>query len=392
MKSIAIILIVLGIVGLGAWRVGKEWEIVSPLGSKKEVLGESTVSVMGFLPTWMVGKTMEYTTQIDSLVFLGVEMDGEGNLIWDIQSKKINNEDYLKLKKNVTKNILGIKLFKDKEIDKLMASEEAKKKAIGEIKAIVAVADYDGVNIDFEYMNDPMRLMEEDFQNWLIDLRKSGVGELSMDVFANTVIKGDTDKIKRLMEKLDYLVVMGYDFHRPSSDWAGPVAPIGSEAGDRNLGEIIQKIGESNIDEKKVILALPLYGYEWQVAGLEKDSKTIGTGWMVSYKQGMDEYDKNSKWDELAMSPWISRSEVVTRTRNKRVLVNKRWRTIKEQYKDTVYYQAFFENERSLAAKLDLAVNSGLGGVAFWALGYEGEDNNVWRMVREKVQSQSQSL
>lgn len=387
MKRAAVILIILGIVGLAGWWFYREFEIVSPLGVKKEVKEENRMSVIGFLPTWMVGKTIDYSDEIDSLIFLGVEMDGEGNLIWDLQSKKINNENYVKLKNRVSKNILGIKLFKDGEIDKLLASEEAKRKAVEEIKAIVEVADYDGVNIDFEYMNDPMRLLEDDFVNWLEQLRNFGVGEISMDVFANTVIKGDVVKIKRVMDKLDYLVVMGYDFHRPSSDFAGAVAPIGSKAGERNLGEVVQKVAEADIDEKKVIMALPLYGYEWQVEGEEANGRTIGLGWMVSYREGMEKYDKDSKWDELTMSPWISTSEVVTKTRNKRVLVNKKWRTVKEQYQETVHYQAYFENERSLGAKMDLVVESGFGGVGFWALGYEGDNSNVWKIVGEKIES-----
>jgi len=386
MKKWAIVLIILGVAGLLGWGMYQKFELISPKGSVRQTAKDKeVVEVMGFLPTWMVGKTIEYGDEIDSLVFLGVEIDGEGNLIWDIQGRKINNEDYLKIKNQVKKNILGIKLFKDKEIDKLLASEEYRQKAIEEIKAIVLVAGYDGVNIDYEYMGDANRLLNDDFLSWLEQLRNFGVGEVSMDVFANTVIKGDTDKIKRLMEKLDYLVVMGYDFHRPGSNFAGPVAPIGSKPGDRNLGEVIQKIGEGDIDEKKVVLAMPLYGYEWQVEGVEAGSRVVGGGSMVSYRRGLDEYNSGSNWDELAMSPWKSWSKEVTKTRNKRVLVNKRWKTIKENYVETEYYQAYFENERSLAAKLDLAVGGGLGGVAFWALGYEGTSGEVWKLVGSKI-------
>ena len=53
---------------------------------------------MGFLPTWNIGETREYTNEINDLIFLGIEVDEKGNLIWDTQSKKINSETYLKQK------------------------------------------------------------------------------------------------------------------------------------------------------------------------------------------------------------------------------------------------------------------------------------------------------
>ena len=48
----------------------------------------------------------------------------------------------------------------------------------------------------------------------------------------------------------------------------------------------------------------------------------------------------------------------------------------------TLPHQIYFEDERSLKAKLELVKQTGLGGVGFWALGYEGEDEEIWRGVR----------
>jgi hypothetical protein len=89
-------------------------DILSPLSGQKALIKkEKKIKVVGFLPTYMVGKTVEYTNEINYLIFLGVEVDEKGNLIWDGQSKKINDEIYLKQKdliwKNGGKNILGIK-------------------------------------------------------------------------------------------------------------------------------------------------------------------------------------------------------------------------------------------------------------------------------------------
>ena len=41
----------------------------------------------------------------------------------------------------------------------------------------------------------------------------------------------------------------------------------------------------------------------------------------------------------------------------------------------------FFENQRSLEYKIDLIENLHLGGIAIWALGYEGEYQQLWETI-----------
>jgi spore germination protein YaaH len=63
-------------------------------------------------------------------------------------------------------------------------------------------------------------------------------------------------------------------------------------------------------------------------------------------------------WDDLSMTPWVVFEE------------------------DGEIHQIYFENEKSLKAKLDLVKQNQLGGVGFWALGYEGEDKRVWEIMK----------
>ena len=83
--------------------------------------------------------------------------------------------------------------------------------------------------------------------------------EISVDVFANTVIKGDEHELKSLLDKIDNLVVMAYDFHRPGVDFAGPVAPIGSNVGKRNIREVVEKIIAINLDKQKTVMCRFLF-------------------------------------------------------------------------------------------------------------------------------------
>ena len=367
------LIIVLGILG-GLLVAGGVWwlrvndgELLNPLGlanwREKE---EDKLEVMGFLPTWMIGKTLVYGEEIDRLVFLGIEVSEDGGLVWELQSNKVNSENYMvifeEIKRRGNKNILGIKQFDDNKLNVLLADDEARKRAVKEIKDLVEEKGFDGVNVDFEFQGDPLAVLGEEFGLFLDELREAGVGEISVDVFANTVIKGGEENLIKLMGRLDHLVVMAYDFHRPGVDFVGPVAPIGSPPGKRNIVEVVEKMVSAGLDKEKMILAYPLYGYEWKTETSEFGAKVI-RGWyqMASWNRVnnlIETADASAlvvKWDEESMSPWLSFVE------------------------DGEIRQIYYEDYESLKIKLDLAKQYGVNGVGFWALGYEGKEPVFWK-------------
>lgn len=395
---------------VGWWGYLRDWEILSPL-SKKKVEEKDRVKVVGFLPSWMVGKTKIYGDEVDYLIFLGVEADSEGELVWDVQGKKINNEDYLEVKNNIArhggKNILGVKQFGDDKLDELMSSKEKRDRLINELEGVVLAGNFDGVNIDFEYQNSPVKVMSEEFVEFLKELREANLGEISLDVFANTVIKGEKDGLDKLLGNLDQLIVMGYDFHRPGSNFVGPVAPIGSEWGEPSLEEVVNRINLEQLDRKKIVLALPLYGYEWKTEDENYGSKVV-KGWsqMVSYKRTGEMLTRGEYkvvdmrfvdvgdtgvlepgvlrlyFDELSKTPWMVYKEEVTSTVRERIS-RYSTKTHLVTRKSEEYFQIYFENETSLKYKFELIKKNNLGGMGFWALGYEGGDEQVWKLLED---------
>jgi spore germination protein YaaH len=336
---------------------------LNPLSGKKtENKIKSDLVTFGFLPTWMVGKTRVYSSEVSHLVFLGVESDENGNLIWDTQSKKINEESFLtqkwKTKESGGKVILGVKLFEDEKLENLLSDEAARKNLILQIKDVLTTGDFDGINLDFEFQNDPLEILDDDFGIFLNELNLEGIGEISVDVFANTIIKGDKERLEKMISKINYLVVMAYDFSRPGVNYVGAVAPIGSEIGKRNISEVVENYLNFGLDKNKLIMAYPLYGYEWKTETADFGAK-IKRGWyqMASWnrtKELIKEKNLTVNWDELSMSPWVSFEE------------------------EGETHQIYFENERSLKAKIDLVRQNQFKGFGYWALGYEGEDTSVW--------------
>lgn len=390
-KKLAIGIGVFGLIWLGWLGVNGKigTELLSPLGNKKtKNIKKEEKIVMGFLPTWMVGRARVYTNQINRLVFLGIEVDEEGDLVWETQSKKILSDDFKKQKEAIKENggkvILGLKQFEDKKLQRFIENEEAVTTMMGEVKELMETEKLDGVNIDFEFMGDPLAVTSDEFVGFIKKIKQAGWGEISVDVFANTIIKGNAEKINNLVNEVDQLVVMAYDFHGQGSDTSGPVAPIKAVAGERSISELVENLGTKGVDYKKIVLAYPLYGYEWQTKGEGIGAVTIGGGRMVSLKEALAEEEKNVKWDELSMTPWEEWNREVTKSRNVKVrLKSGKYRWQKEYYTETEYYQSFFENYKSLKAKLELATNSAVGGVGFWALGYEGKTDDWWKKFNE---------
>lgn len=384
--------------GLGllvAWLVmvpKGEAGFLSPLVSminREAKVEEKERLVVGFLPTWMIGKTRLYGEELEQLIFSGIEVKSDGSLVWDVQSKKIDNDNYLALKNNIKKNggknLISIKLFTDKNLEILVASSSAKQNLYTEVRNIVEAGGFDGVNVDFEYMSDPVRILDEDFVAMFAEMKAAGWREVNVDVFANTIIKGSAEKIKRLTGVVDGVVVMAYDFHRPGSDFAGAVAPMGAEVGQRSINEIIQKIIDGNLSKDKFIMAYPLYGYAWETdTNLMNSATRVGSyGSTVFYNGGIGFTGVN--WDELAQSPWVAWQEKIKKSKVKTLKVGKKIKKVTEYYYVDQWHQAYFENEKSLGIKVEAARQAQLGGIGFWALGYEGKESELIKNLKLKL-------
>lgn len=381
LMGLGIVFLAAGITLIVTGKVQK-WTLLEPLSKIQiGVMKKKEPVILGFLPTWMIGKTKIYGKEINELVFSGIEVAEDGSLVWEVQSKKIDNNDFEKQKDSIRqsggKNILSIKLFDDKKMDAFLASDEAKKKLFSEVRDILVTGNFGGVNIDFEYMSNPTRILNDDFGIFLDGVNLAGWGEVSIDVFANTIIKGNSEGLKKMMGKVDKVVVMAYDFRRPGSDFAGAVAPIRAEAGERSISEITEKIINVGLDKKKIIMAYPLYGYEWETDTnlINSATRTGGYGSTVFYKEGIGFTGTN--WDDLSQTPWVAWQEKAQRSRIVTKKVGKKYKKVTEYYSVDQWHQAYFENETSLKAKIELAKQAQIGGVGFWALGYEGADDKI---------------
>jgi spore germination protein YaaH len=110
----------------------------------------------------------------------------------------------------------------------------------------------------------------------------------------------------------------------------------------------------------KILLGVPFYGYEWDTVDGSKYSPVEARGSVASLErieQMLNDKTLELIWDRNSLTPYgvSSSSGQVS--------------------------QIYFENETSIRLKLDFVKSAGLGGIAIWALGYEGRTNWLWPTI-----------
>ena len=149
---------------------------------------------------------------------------------------------------------------------------------------------------------------------------------------------------------------MAYDYHFMGSFVTGPVAPgqgagIVSEFDTESAVEAALQIMPS----QKLILGIPLYGYEWETIGKVPRSATIpGTSLIIS----------NQRAEDLLTTCASCSAEFDQTDKETHIIY---------QNTNETYQQVFYPNRQSTQYKVDLAKQNSLGGIAVWALGYEGK-------------------
>jgi spore germination protein YaaH len=253
------------------------------------------------------------------------------------------------------KIFLTIKNFNNDNIEKLAISDEAQQQFVANVSYLVNSRNLDGVNIDFEPTKGMDQKTRDGFtrliKNLGIELRKQNPStQITIDTYLVSGSEQGLFDLQKLASEIDAFVIMGYDMHTLRGD-PGPLAAMG---GNANVIGYVQNYLEK-IPPSKIILAVPYYGYDWP------QTKDQAEGKAVPYAV-IAENLKNSKlsWDENSQTPFYAYSE------------------------NGVGRVVHFDNIRSLGIKYDFINNKDLKGVGIWALGYDGNNTDLQKLLNDK--------
>lgn len=235
------------------------------------------------------------------------------------------------------------------EFHGVLADPALRQRAIGNIVRLVESHAYDGVNIDFEALTPSDR---PHLNGFMADLAAAlrPRGKLvtqavpARDKDSNTGWAGAFD-YAGLAPSNDLILLMSYGYRTASSTVPGSTAPMGWVEG--TVAYTLRQV-----PAQKLLLGVAWYGYDWNVTSGPPAAA-------MRYDQTMDvaaRYGGSYQYDDP------SQTAVMNYT------------------KDGQNHQIWYEDERSVTAKMELVNKYGLAGVGGWRLGQEDPDSWIpWR-------------
>ncbi len=347
------------------------------------VSGSSDAKVMGFLPYWTMAEASQAAVLTD-IAYFSVTIDGSGSLVErsngevDMGLYRLQGELFEQWATRAEEQgqalQITVTLLNNDDIAQFLASDAAQEKAIFTLTQLMASYPFEGLVMDLEYtgrVTDSMRAEYADFIGELNTALKDldpGI-ELSVAIFGSAASKYQIWDVEKIGQNSDYIVVMSYDYHVRSSTTVGPVAPIFGKGTGRWQDDVVSNMRDILlvVPPEKVLLGIPFYGYEWTATSDTPGATTFPkSGATATYKRVVELLNDptlraQERWDDDALSPYIV-------------------------YEDGGQTQfIYYENSRSFSYKLDFVNQVGLGGIAVWALGYEGEHEELWDVVEQKL-------
>jgi spore germination protein YaaH len=213
---------------------------------------------------------------------------------------------------------------------------------VAAIVALVLRHGYAGIDIDYENLRAGDRGAFTGFIAALAAALHAHGKTVSVAVFPKTSDAGYgpanlAQNYAALGRAADQVRVMAYNYHWATSA-PGPVAPLG-------WVRAVLRYARSQIPAGKIILGVPLYGYDWS------GGRGVPVTWLRAF-QLATRYRVTPHYDTTSQEPWFGYTAAGAR------------------------HVVWFENQESSRAKFDAATGAGAGGVFLWMFGYE--DGRTW--------------
>lgn len=326
--------------------------------------------VMGFFPYWMLPKQDQINlSALTSISLFGLEIDDKGDVVtsangnidsgWAMWENSNLNDLIKRAKSKDIKVYLTLKSFDNGNIEALSTDEKAQENLIQNALYLVNSKNLDGINIDFEYTNNASDKVRNGFTKLITNLnselkRQIPTSKLTIDTYLVSGSEKDLFDIPALAQSSDDFVIMAYDMHTPLGN-PGPVSAMG---GVTNIISYVKGYLKQT-DANKLILAVPYYGYDWPDTQASTSADMVK---ILPFAQ-IAEASQNLKlsWDETSQTPYFIYKDALG---NPRIV--------------------HFDNVRSLGIKYDYINSENLAGAGIWALGYDGQNPDLEKLLIDK--------
>ncbi|UTW66986.1 hypothetical protein KFE94_02400 [bacterium SCSIO 12643] len=319
--------------------------------------------VLGWYPYWedSLYKNLNYSL-LSTIAYFSYEVDpatGKPTTIHDWKTSPVIDSAHAH-QKDI---LLTVTNFSEANNRQFLTNSKSVQNCITEIKSLLKFRSGNGVCIDFEGI---AKSEKEDFSKFITLLHqelKQANKDYKIYITIPAVDWQGYLNIAALIPVVDQFVIMGYGYYGSTSTVAGPVAPLhsGKEWEHYNLTTSVDYYLGNNIPESKLILALPYYGVIWETENGNLGSKVksfIGNRTLDYIQTYVDTFA--IQYDTVSQSAWCS------------YVVNS---------DQSQYRQCWFDDDSTLAIKLNYIKSKKLKGMGIWALGYDQGYHKMWKSL-----------
>lgn len=241
--------------------------------------------------------------------------------------------------------------FSSSLAETILTNQEVQDRLFDNILAVMAEKGYSGLNVDFEYIYPRNR---EDYNRFMERAR------VLMDERGYTLSSALAPKLSDEQEGLlyeahdyaahgrivDYAILMTYEW----GYLAGPPLPVAP------LNEVrrVVEYALTEIPAEKILMGIPNYGYDWTLPFVQGTTARVLTNpgaVDLAFQVGAE-----IQYDETAQSPFFNYFDAEGRE-----------------------HIVWFEDARSIYAKMELVRELGLAGVSYWTINSPFPQN--WTLV-----------
>jgi spore germination protein YaaH len=363
--SLALLLALIGLPAAGPLADGPAARAATEIRPRIPGIAPLTHEVYGYLPYWRLDSGTVDRIQYDlvsTIAFfgLGIKSTGALDTTWVGYQEYIGDNAAAVTNAAHDRGVRVVPTFQlfdtasgAPKMSAFLGSTVAQDRFIREALDLMALRKADGAGLDFEPVG-PLAARATQFSAFVGRFRTAMKARFPTATLVNATSAGATEAlVKGVAPNVDHQMVMAYNYRWTGSTVTGAIAPL--EHATRNVKAHIGRM-ITWVPAKSLLLGVPYYGYDWPVtsnvpnATVQADKTTYGAVASVTYA---------SARAYLAAHPDV--------VRNYDALEGSGFYTYWDSTKGT-FRQVYFEEERSLTAKYDYAIATGLGGIGIWTL------------------------
>ena len=325
----------------------------------KAVFVTTQVTKSIFVPSWAANQSLA-SSPYDAYYYFGLTPDTEGNIVHDSVYQHLATLQSVP----ANKRYVVLKLMDDRLIDAYLTSSIIQSKLIATLGRELTLRQIQGVVIDLE-LSFTMKPEREKQITTLVQQMCTGLHKDYKSCFV--AIYGDTFyqtrpyNIQEIGAAADRILVMAYDFHKAGGE-PGPNFPLSrrsmSEGGDFDYGyDFKHMVADftSVVPKDKLEIIFGMYGYDWT---MNEQKMPLKSAQALTLRQIESQMTNNKSTNQ---------SQITNYKLQKNPALEKLITYIDSEGRRHVVW---YEDEESVAVKIDYLRSQGIGHISYWAYGY----------------------